>query len=172
MSVGEAAIHLRMSRQHVLDLCARGLLPYVIVGPNRRLRRTDVEALIHPSLSREQTEQLWLHRAIVAKFVANPWALLAVASINIRRLRRLHPEERSWDWLDRWEAILGRGPDFVVDVLTSPAAFAVEMRGTSPFTGVLSEPERRAVLDALAESRREQARQLRPETRDRVLRAV
>ena len=34
---GVAAILLRFPRQRVLDLCARGLLPYVIVGTHRRV---------------------------------------------------------------------------------------------------------------------------------------
>jgi excisionase family DNA binding protein len=172
LSVGEAAVLLRSSRRHVLDLCARGLLPYVIVGPNRRLRRADVEALVDQSLSRTEREQLWLHRAIAAKFAANPPALLAIAAINLRRLRRLHPEGHSWDWLDRWQAVLDLGWHHVVDVLTSPAAYAVELRGTSPFTGVLSEKERQAALEEMAEKRREQARPVTPETVDRVMRAV
>jgi excisionase family DNA binding protein len=172
LSVGEAAVLLRSPRHHVLDLCARGLLPYVSVGPHRRVRRTDVEALVAQSLTRGQLEQLWLHRAIAAKFVANPAALLAVASINLRRLRRLHPEGHSWEWLDRWQAVIDQGAGYVLEVLTSPAAFAVELRGTSPFTGVLSEKERREVLADLVDHRREQARQVRPETVDRVMRTV
>ena len=77
LSVGEAAIVLRASREQVVDLCARGLLPYVTDGAHRRVRRADVEALARPALSPEQLEQLWLHRAIAGKFVANPMALLA-----------------------------------------------------------------------------------------------
>jgi excisionase family DNA binding protein len=172
LSVGEAAILLRASRRHVLDLCARGLLPYVSIGSHRRLRRADVEALIRPELSRAAVEQLWLHRAIAGKFVANPTALLAAAEINLRRLRRLHPEGRHWDWLDRWQARLDDGPDAVLEALTSSAQYAVELRSNSPFVGILSEVERRRVLNALAETRREQARPMRFETRARVMRAV
>jgi excisionase family DNA binding protein len=172
LSIGEAAILLRSSRQQVIDLCARGLLPYVTVGAHRRLRRADVEALIRPALTREQLEQLWLHRAIAGKFVSNPAALLAAASITLRRLRRLHPEGHSWEWLDRWQAVIDSGAEAVLDALTSSAEYAIELRDTSPFTGILSEVERRTVLDALAESRRDRARPMPMEKLERVLRAV
>ncbi|MFF5084773.1 excisionase family DNA-binding protein [Actinoplanes sp. NPDC000266] len=172
LSIGEAAVLMRFPRWRVLDLCARGFLPYVNVGPHRRVRRSDVEALIHPVLTREQAEQLWLHRAIAAKLAAHPPAVLAAAAINLRRLRHLHPAGREWVWLDRWEALLDGGVAAVIDVLTSPAEHAVKLRSTSPFAGVLSEAERRAVLYALAESRRDQARPMRLENLERVMRAV
>jgi len=172
LSVGEAAITLRVSREQVVDLCARGLLPYVTDGAHRRVRRADVEALARPALSPEQLEQLWLHRAIAGKFVANPMALLAVATITLRRLRRLHPEGHSWEWLDRWQAVIDSGAEAVLDALTSSAPYAIELRGTSPFTGILSEVERRTVLAALADSRRDRARQVPAEKVERVLRTV
>lgn len=172
LSIGEAAILLRSSRQNVVDLCARGLLPVIVVGSHRRLRRADVEALIRPALTRDQLEQLWLHQAIAGKFVSNPAALNAAAAINLRRLRRLHPEGRAWEWLDRWLVVLEAGPEAVLDALTSSAEYAVELRSTSPFTGILSEVERRTVLTALAESRQDRARPMPMETLERVMRAV
>jgi excisionase family DNA binding protein len=172
LSVGEAAIMLRASRERVVDLCARGLLPYVADGVHRRLRRADVEALVRPTLTRKQLEQLWLHRAIAGKFVANPMALLAAAAITLRRLRRLHPEGHCWEWLDRWQAVIDSGAEAMLDALTSPAPYAIELRGASPFTGILSEVERRAVLATLADSRRDRARQVPAEKVERVLRTV
>ena len=55
---------LRSSRQHVVDMCERGLLPYIKVGSRRRLRRADVEAILRPELTRDQLKALWLHRAV------------------------------------------------------------------------------------------------------------
>jgi len=172
VTTGQAAILLRSSRSHVVDLCLRGLLPYVRVGGQRRIRRADVEAMIQPTLTREQLEALWLHRAVAGKVVANPPALLAAAAINLRRLRRLHPEGRSWEWLDRWDAVLEEGAEAVLDALTSSASFAVELRRNSPFAGVLSEQERRAVVEAFAASRRDHPRQMRREQLEQVLRSV
>ena len=172
VTVGQAAILLRSSRAHVADLCMRGLLPFVRVNGQRRIRRCDVEALIQPSLTRAQLESLWLHRAIAGKVVADPQAVLAAAQINLRRLRRMHPEGLAWEWLDRWDALIEEGLEEVLDALTSSAGYAVELRHTSPFAGVLTEPERRNVLDAFTESRHDHARQMRPEQLEHVLRTV
>jgi excisionase family DNA binding protein len=172
VTTGEAARLLRSSRAHVVDLCLHGLLPYVRIGAQRRVRRADVEALIEPGLTRDQLESLWLHRAVAGMVVANPPVLLAAAAINLRRLRRMHPEGDAWGWLDRWDAMLDDGVDAVLDVLTSSAQDAVEMRRASPFAGILSEAERRRVLKAFADSRRERARPMRPEKIERVLRSV
>ena len=172
VTVGQAAILLRSSRAHVADLCLRGLLPSVRVSGQRRIRRCDVEALIQPSLTRAQLELLWLHRAIAGKVVANPPAVLAAAQINLRRLMRMHPEGRAWEWLDRWDALLEEGVEAVLEALTSSAEYAVELRHTSPFVGILTESERRTVLDAFAESRHDHARQMRPEQLEHILRTV
>lgn len=171
LAIGEAAILLRFPRQRVLDLCARGLLPYVIVGSQRRVRRADVEALIHPALCRSELEQLWLHQAIAGKFLANRAEVVTVAEINLHRLRGLRPAGTLWAWLDRWEVLLD-DPAAVVEALTSPAHYAVQLRRVSPFAGVLSEAERHDVLAAFRESRRDHARPLRLETLARVIRAV
>jgi excisionase family DNA binding protein len=172
LTTGQAARLLRSSRAHVTDMCLRGLLPYVKVGPQRRVRRSDVEAMIQPRLTREQMQQLWLHRAVAGKVVRNPPALLAAATINLRRLRRLHPEDSAWDWLDRWEAVIDEGVEAVLDALTSSAEYAIELRATSPFAGILSEAERRTVLEAFAESRRDRARPMPPEKLEKIFRSV
>ena len=62
LTTGEAARLLNSSRQHVVDLCDRGDLPYTTVGTHRRVRRSDVEALRTRTrrLSRDQQRSLWL----------------------------------------------------------------------------------------------------------------
>ncbi|GLY99177.1 transcriptional regulator [Actinoplanes sp. NBRC 103695] len=172
VTTGQAAIMLRSSRAHVVDLCLRGLLPFVRVGGQRRIRRADVEALIEPGLSRDEMESLWLHRGVAGKVVANPPAMLAAAAINLRRLRRLHPTGEDWEWLDRWDALLSDGVEAVLEALTSGSAHAVGLRRASPFAGVLTEVERRTILLAYAESRRSHARRMRADQLERVLRSV
>ncbi len=45
LTTGEAAALLNSSRQHVVDLCERGELPFTTVRTHRRVRRADVEAI-------------------------------------------------------------------------------------------------------------------------------
>ncbi len=105
--------------------------------------------------------------------MANPAALLAAAEINLRRLRRMHPEGRAWEWLDRWEVLLEAGVEAVLDALTSSAEYAVELRRTSP---VRRDTVRSGAPDGarprFAASRRDRARPMRLETLERVMRAV
>lgn len=172
VTIGEAAVLLRSSRARVVDLCLRGLLPSASIGSQRRIRRCDVEALIEPGMTRAQAEKLWLHRAVAGRLVRDPRAVLAAAAINLRRLHRMHPEDRAWEWLDRWEAVLDQGPEAVLEVLTSSAAYAVALREASPFGGILPEDERRTVVAAFAESRRNRARSMPRGKFERVLRSV
>ena len=142
---------LRSSRQHVVDMCEQGLLPYVRVGSHRRLRRADVEAVLRPELTRDQLKALWLHRAVAGRLVSDPDAVLAKAAANLQRLRRVHPDGMAARWLDKWRTVLDAGVEAVLDVLTSRTPDAVELRQNSPFAGVLPDTERRAVLTAFAE---------------------
>jgi excisionase family DNA binding protein len=148
LTTGEAAVLLRSSRQHVVDLCERGLLPYMRAGTHRRLLRADVEAVRRPELTRDQLKALWLHRAVAGRLVVDPDGVLSKARNNLARLRKVHPDGMAALWLDRWRATLDDGIEAVLDTLTSRAPRAVELRQNSPFAGVLSEAERRAVLNA------------------------
>ena len=151
LTTGEAAVLLGSSRQHVVDMCDQGLLPYVWVGAHRRLRRADVEAVLRPELTRDQLKALWLHRAVAGRLVTEPEAVLDKAAENLRRLRQVHPDGMAATWLSRWQAVLDAGVETVLETLTSRAADAVELRQNSPFAGVLPEAERRAVLAAFAQ---------------------
>jgi hypothetical protein len=53
-------------------------------------------------------------------------------------------------WLDRWQVVLDGGIEGVIEALTSGEPHAMELRQNSPFAGVLSEDDRRAVLAAFA----------------------
>lgn len=172
LTTGETAILLRSSRAHVVDLSSRGLLPSVRVGGHRRFRRADVEAFIQPGLTQTELQALWLHRAVAGKLVQAPGAVIAAATINSRRLRRLHPEGPAWEWLDRWAVVLEDGVEAVLDALTSSAGYAVELRRASPFAGILTESERQRVIESFAESRRYRARSVAPDQLERALHGV
>ncbi len=156
LTTGQAAVLLGSSRQHVVDLCEQGLLPCVRIGTHRRLRRIDVEALLSRELTRDQLRALWLHRAVAGRLVADPKGVLSKARANLQRLRAVHPDGMAAMWLQHWQYTLDAGTEAVLDVLTSTAPRAVELRQNSPFAGVLPDAERRAVLAAFAAYWREE----------------
>ena len=151
LSTGEAAILLGSSRQHVVDLCESGQLPCVKIGKHRRIERDSIDAFlrmpgVRPGLRREQLASLWLHRAVAGRLVQDPANVLDQARANLDRLSRVHPS--AGGWLDAWRRAMDAGPEDLLQVLTSPAESAVELRQNSPFAGVLDEAERRRVLSA------------------------
>jgi len=152
LTTGHAAALLGCSRQHIVDLCDRGELPSTSVGTHRRLRRTDLEIFAGPwtsgAMTRDQLRSLWLHRAVSGHVAADPDSTLQVALENARRFLARGPSSGSAHWLRRWLRLVDQGPEPVMEMLTSTSAVAREMRQNSPFAGVLSEPERLAVLRA------------------------
>jgi excisionase family DNA binding protein len=101
LTTSEAARVLRSSRQHIVDLCDRGELPFIRVGTHRRLRRADVLALLRPAFTRDQLKALWLHRTVAGRLVVDPSGVIAKARVNLARLRRVHPDGMTAHWLDR-----------------------------------------------------------------------
>jgi excisionase family DNA binding protein len=149
LSTGEAARMLGVSRQHVVNLCTQGRLPFATVGTHRRLRRADVEAMLSiTGLSREAERSLWVHRAVAGKVVLDPDASIELAQRNLARMLQVHTDGMSRAWLIRWESVLDHGVDAVLETLSSVSADAVELRQNSPFAGILTEQERTAVRGA------------------------
>jgi excisionase family DNA binding protein len=152
LSTGEVARLAGASRQHVVDLCTRGELPFVWVGRHRRVPRSAVDRLLgRAPLSRDQERSLWLHRAVLASLAAEPDRVLAKASSNLARLRAQHPTGMTARWLDEWQRVLDAGIDEVAETLASRAPLALELRQNSPFAGVLTPELRTRVLSAFAE---------------------
>lgn len=116
-----AAVDLGTSRQHVVDLCTRGVLPFTSTGTHRRIHRHDVEALSSVPLTREAERSLWLHRAVAGHLVGGPGAVLTTARENLARMQAVHASGMSAVWLSAWEVLLDAGVDAVLDTLTSRA---------------------------------------------------
>jgi excisionase family DNA binding protein len=147
ISTGLAARILGTSRQHVVNLVNRGVLQRVGSGAHRRVRREDVEALLGRPMSRDARQSLWLHRAVAGRVAADPDAAIARARRNLGRMASA--AGRPVPWLRHWEDVLAAGPERVLEVLTdADTPLAVELRQNSPFAGVLTEAERRRVLEA------------------------
>ena len=152
ITTGEAARMLGVSRQHVVNLCDRGLLACERAPVHRRVRRSDVEALQRRgALTREEMRSLWLNRAVAARVAQDPATVLTHARQNLDRFERIHEGSTVTTWLERWRHVLDRGPEAVMQALTSITPEASELRQNSPFPGVLPEALRRAVLDSFAE---------------------
>ncbi len=101
-------------------------------------------------LTREEMRSLWLNRAVAARIAMDPDAVLLHARQNLDRFERIHQGSSVARWLERWRRALDAGPERVMEVLTSTAPEAAELRQNSPFAGVLPEKERHRVLDSFA----------------------
>jgi len=152
LTTGEAALLLNSSRQHVVDLCDQGFLPFATTGTHRRVRRADVVAVQSRTqrLTRDQGRSLWLGYAVAGKLAADPLSVLAIGRRNLSRLGGGGVARR---WLTEWEKLLGGPIEGVLEALTSRAPRARELRQNSPFAGVLTEEERQRVLTGFAAAR-------------------
>ena len=83
--------------------------------------------------------------AIAKKVLADP-ALLDKARGNARRWQESH--DRPSLALLEWEQILGGSVDQVARFLVARSETATRLRQSSPFTGILTEPERLAVYES------------------------
>jgi hypothetical protein len=117
-------------------------------GSHRYVRRSDVLALAHRPLTREQEQSRWLHAAIASRLVAEPDLVLGRARANLDRFNAVHAGTMAAYWLGLWGNALESGPDRVLTVLMSETPQAAEMRQNSPFTGILPPGERLAVLES------------------------
>jgi excisionase family DNA binding protein len=154
LTTGEAARVLDASRQHVVDLCERGDLPFISIGRHRRVRRADLDALMSRTsrMSRDQLRILWLGRATAAKVVEIPHARSGRPEPTSDDYVRSIGRGGAQRWLDEWDGVL-RGPvEGVLDVPTSRTPRARELRQNTPFAGVLTDEERQQVLQAFRET--------------------
>lgn len=152
LTTGEAARILNSSRQHVVDLCDQGLLPFLTTGTHRRVRRADVDALQSRTqrLTRDQERSLWLGYAIAGKLVTDP---LGVLDIGRRNLSRHGGGGAARRWLAEWEKLLDGPIEGVLEALTSRSPRARELRQNSPFAGVITQEERQRVLTGFTAAR-------------------
>ncbi|MFC4484039.1 hypothetical protein [Cupriavidus campinensis] len=92
-----------------------------------------------------EIRSLLLHQRVAEKLAANP-ALLGCAVVNLDRWRDADAGESP----DRqgWRRLLDGRLDDVLAVLVDPGERGVRMRKASPFPGVLTEDERRSIIEA------------------------
>jgi excisionase family DNA binding protein len=150
LSTGQAAELLGCSRQHVVDLCASGRLPFVSIGVHRRVARADLEATMasRGAETRADRRSRWLNVAVAGALVDDPDRVLGVASTNLARLRRQHPHGQAARWLGEWQRVLDGPVEGVVAALVADTPRSRELRANSPFAGALPDRDRRRVLEA------------------------
>jgi excisionase family DNA binding protein len=157
LSTGAAADLLGTSRQHIVDLCSRGILPFAMVGTHRRVRREDVLALAGRGagarggpMTRDQIRTLWLHRVAAGRVARSPGTSIAKAR---RRLRSLLPGEPAGRrWLEVWDTLTWEGPEVVMRAMVSTSPYARELRANSPWLGLLTRAEREATIAAFEQA--------------------
>lgn len=150
LTTGQAAAVLSSSRQHVVDLCDRGDLPFTTTGVHRRVRRSDVEDLKTRTdrLTRDQERSLWLAHAVAGVIVQDPLATIDLAKHNLGTLRAQHTRGQLARWLGEWQVLLDGPIEDVLATLTSRSPRARELRQNNPFAGVLTDKQRVRVLGA------------------------
>jgi len=165
ITTGEAARILGTTRQHVVDLCSQGILPFVMVGTHRRIRRNDVLQLAERDaadrggpMTRDQIRALWLHRVAAGHVARAPGKAISRARRRIRELLKVDPSGRRW--LEEWDTLTWEGPEAVMRAMVSTDPRARELRQNSPWLGLLTRAERDATLAAFEQaypSRRSEA---------------
>jgi transcriptional regulator with XRE-family HTH domain len=96
-------------------------------------------------LTREERRSLALHRVIAMRLLADPDVVLAKARRNLRRMRRANTDGSADRWFHQWEHHLDGPLAGIVRVLVSHDEDARDLRQVTPFAGVLTDEERRAV---------------------------
>jgi len=157
LSTGQAAMLLGTTRQHVVDLCSQGVLPFVMVGTHRRVRRDDVLTLAGREaanrggpMTRDQIRSLWLHRVAAAHVARAPGKSIARARRRIRTLLEGEPAGRRW--LEEWGTLTWEGPEAVMREMVNTAPHARELRQNSPWLNLLTRAEREATLAAFEQT--------------------
>ena len=97
-----------------------------------------------PPMTREDRRSLAWHHAVANRLTSRPEETLAVAGRNLERWRAQGSSGRALR--ERWAPWLALPVSDLIVLMLDPGSVAREMRQVSPFAGVLTAPERAAVL--------------------------
>ena len=153
LTTTEAARFAGVSRQHLVDRCNDGTLPYRKVGSHRRVVRSDVATLFgtpgHGAdrpLTRADTLSLAIHTLVGVALLRDEDSVRERGRRNLETLRRADVDGTASSYLDAWERLL-RGPlEALFATLTGLGDGARDLRNVSPFAGVVPEADRRALI--------------------------
>ena len=163
LTTTQAAKVLGTSRQHVADLADRGELPCWKVGTHRRFQRQNVVAYrddvrrsasdrTYENLNLTDRRSLAFGLLIGERLVISPEDVLRRAWRNLDKLRLVHSDGSADIYFNRWSELLVGPIDGLLKVLSSIDDESVALRHASPFAGLLTETDRRAVIQATRRS--------------------
>ena len=118
-------------------------------GMRLELSYAPVLSSANGDLTREDRRSLALHRVIAARFARDPRAVSTKAVRNLKVMRRADDGSAA-PWLEEWERLLKGPVSAVIEVLVSHDQRARDLRQVTPFAGVLSDEERRAIYRTAA----------------------
>jgi excisionase family DNA binding protein len=155
LRTGEAATRLGVSRQHIVDLCNQGKLPFVTVGTHRRIPERVVADKIASARGNEgEQRSLWLHAALIPRLINDPDAVIGKARANLERGRATGAiDAHSEPYAREWEKVLDAGVGRIIALFLDTSDRAVTLRSSTPFTGILTQDEVRALKQAWRERR-------------------
>lgn len=136
-----------VSRQHVVDMCDRGLLPHVRVGTHRRIPEYAVSEILNEVGQQPDSVKLsvWLHAALIPHILRDSDSVVQKAHANIANMRSRGAGDRSERYLKEWEGIIESGAGSMIDTFLDNSDHAVTLRSCTPFAGVLSPVEVNAI---------------------------
>jgi len=153
LTTTKAAEIAGVSRQHLVDLCDRGVLPYRKVGSHRRLRRADVVDILgtpgspdQSPLTRKDRFSLALHCLVATELLRNEDSVRNSALTNLETLRRADADGAAASNIDAWDRLLRGDLEPLIDVLTGTEHAARDLRNVTPFAGVVSDAQRRKLI--------------------------
>ena len=100
---------------------------------------------IYSDHRRIDERSLAMHRLIARKLLADP-ALLDKARENVRRWQKTEGSPSLT--LSEWENILSEPVDQIAKFLVETSERAIRLRQSSPFAGLLTETERKAIYES------------------------
>jgi transcriptional regulator with XRE-family HTH domain len=118
-------------------------------GMRLELSYAPASSSANDDLTREDRRSLALHRVIAARFAGDPRAVSRNAVRNLKVMRRADDGSAA-PWLDEWDRLLKGPASAVIEVLVSHDQRARDLRQVTPFAGVLSDEERRAIYRTAA----------------------
>ena len=102
----------------------------------------------HVRWTRVEEKSLAIHRAIAAKLLTDTTPVLAKARHNMVTLRDADLGHAS-QLLDDWDRLLAGSVDEIVTIILARTQQAIDLRQMTPFAGVLTDSERRSILQSV-----------------------